>query len=494
MIEMPRSNHPGSQPDLNIKVVGLGGAGSNALDRIQLDGLDRAELIAMNTDSQSLAASVAPQKVQLGRDTTRGLGTGGDPELGYAAAEEAAGDIRSALEGASMVFICAGLGGGTGSGAAPLIANFARQQGALVVAFVTVPFAFEGRRRLAQAEETIASLRQQADVLICFENDKISDLVNPRAGIQEAFAAADQVISDSVRAVTAILQRRGIIHVGFDELAATLRSQHSRSLFGIGEAEGDNRAHAALERALRSPLMDRGRLLADAQSVLVQIAGGATMTLNEVTVLMDELNRHINDTTRLFFSTAVDPKLGNKMSVTILSSLGTPPASAEAPVRTAVAARPAAAVAAPIVPTPAPAPVAPPAPAPAPEPIPAEPELPVEAIAPEPDLAPVYIPSPEPIRIVVPPVEATPAPSPSVPLAPAATAEAEVDGTAGSADERAAKTARAAARAKIAREEKQEQMLFEPVNRGRFEKSEPTIIDGQDLDVPAFMRMNIRVK
>ncbi|MEQ1859342.1 MAG: cell division protein FtsZ [Chthoniobacteraceae bacterium] len=440
MIALPRTQP--STPELTIKVIGLGNGGANALDRIRLDGFDTAELIAMNTDARSLVANVAPLKVQLGIETTRGLGTGGDPELGYAAAEEAADEIKAALDGADLVFLCAGLGGGTASGAAPLIANFARQEHALVIAFVTLPFAFERQRRMAQAEEALASLRQQADVVICFENDRMADGASPRAGIEEPFAAADQVISQSVRAIASILQRRGLIHAGFAEIAAALRAQNPRSLFGYGEADGDNRAHVAIERALRSPLMDRGRLLSDVQSILVHVAGGPTMTLNEVTMLMEELNRHINDTTRLLFSTAVDPRLGGKMSVSIMGALGGLERVVEAQARPAM--------------------VLPP---------------------------PVMAPMPEHTAIVAPPapVEApVPAPAPLIaadaePLAPAAEA-------------RPARPPKAAPKPKTAREEKQEQMTFEPVNRGRFEKSEPTIVDGQDLDVPAFMRMNVRVK
>jgi len=452
MIELPRST-PANHTELNIKIIGLGGAGANALDRIQLDGLDGAEMIAMNTDSQSLTASVAPVKVQFGRETTRGLGTGGDPELGYNAAHEAADEIKAAMEGASLVFICAGLGGGTGSGAAPLVANFARQQHALVVAFVTMPFGFEGRRRVAQAEEALESLRQQADVVICFENDRMGETVNPRAGINEAFATADQTISQSVRSIAGVLQRRGLIHAGFDEIAAVLRAQNARSLFGLGEADGDNRAHAALERALRSPLMDRGRLLSEVQSLFVHVAGGPSMTLNEVTLLMEELNRHVSDSTRLLFSTAVDPRLGGRMSVAILGALGVPERASE--------------------PAPRPAAVLPP-------PVMARPPV----VTPAPLVAPAPAPEPVVIREVSMPIEpATPE------LVPAASAISPVDG-----DARPAKAARAPSKAKVPKEEKQEQMTFEPVNRGRFEKSEPTIVDGQDLDVPAFMRMNIRVK
>jgi cell division protein FtsZ len=432
-------------------VLGLGGAGINALDRIQLDGIDGAELIAINTDSQSLAGSVAPAKVQLGASTTRGLGAGGDPELGYTAAEEAADELRGVLDGASMVFLCVGLGGGTGSGAAPLIANLARQQHAIVIAFATLPFGFEGRRRMAQAEEALASLTQQADVVICFENDRMGDSVSPRAGIQEAFSAADHTISQSVRALAAILSRRGLIQAGFDEIAATLRAQQPRSLFGFGEADGDNRAHTALERALRNPLMDRGRLLGDAHCVLVHIAGGPSMTLNEVTLLMDELNRHISDHTQIFFSTAVDAKLGGKITVTLLSSLGIG--------ESAAIERPAPRIIQEEAPKRAPAPVRP---EPESELLIAEKRAPVQT-----DASPVQE---EPPAVAASATEAAPAAASS------------------------RKTSAKPVKTKPVREEKQEQMLFEPVNRGRFEKSEPTIVDGQDLDVPAFMRMNVRVK
>lgn len=515
MIALPRTNTPGLHPDLVIKVIGLGGAGANALDRIQLDGFDGAELIAMNTDSQSLAGSVAPVKVQLGRQTTRGLGTGGDPELGYSAAEETGDEVRNAIEGATLAFVCVGLGGGTGSGAAPLIANYARQQGALVVAFVTLPFTFEGRRRMAQAEEALASLRQQADVVICFENDKMGDAVSPRAGIQEAFSAADHTISQSVRAIAALLQRRGLVHAGLDEITAILRAQNARCLFGVGEADGDNRAHTALERALRTPLMDRGRLLSDVSQLLVHVAGGPTMTLNEVTLLMEELNRHISDTTRLLFSTAVDPRLGNKMSVTILSSLAAgavelapapvarvAPAPAPLPVPTApapVAAAEPAVIEAPQVQAEDPAPVpvqAPlvrrsrsiPAPvvAPAPAPVEAEPEPEPEVIAP----AAVLV---KPGPVITPPIPAAPV-APVAPVSPHAPAPVPVSEPADDARIAAKGPKVAGVKPRTSREEKQEQMQFEPVNRGRFEKSEPTIVDGQDLDIPAFMRMNVRVK
>src|SRR5204862_411050 len=259
---------------ITIKIVSVGGAGLSVLDRIVLDGLEGAEVLAVNTDVQSLASSVAAHKVQLGRTVTRGLGTGGDPELGYQAAEESAEETREALAGARMIFICAGLGGGTGSGAAPYIAQLAREAGSLVVAFATLPFGFEGKRRRAQAQEALGRLNEIANAVICFENDQMGDIVAPKAGIHQAFATADITISQSVRSIVNLIQRPGLIRIGFDDLLAALRSRNGRCLFGFGESDSDNRAHDALTQALKNPLMDRGRMLGDATRELVQVAGG----------------------------------------------------------------------------------------------------------------------------------------------------------------------------------------------------------------------------
>src|SRR3954454_25172446 len=307
--------------DIPIKVVGVGGAGCNVLDRIVLDGLDKADLIAINTDVQALASSVAASKVQLGRTITRGLGAGGDPEVGYNAAYESADELRETLRDARLIFVCTGLGGGTGSGAAPAVAQVARENGSLVLGFATLPFAFEGKRRLAQAQEALAKLRENCDAIICFENDRLGDMVAPKAGIHQAFAAADQMISQSVRSIVSLIQRPGLIRIGFDDLLSALRSPSGRCLFGFGESDSENRAHDALTQALKNPLMDRGRMLADASHVLVQVSGGPGMTLTEVEILMQELGRHIHDDTQILFGTAVDGRMGNRLSVTLISSL-----------------------------------------------------------------------------------------------------------------------------------------------------------------------------
>jgi cell division protein FtsZ len=427
-----------------------------------LDGTDDAELVTINTDVQALTASVVTEKVQLGRTATRGLGAGGDPEVGYAAAEEGMEEIRRAIEGAQMVFLCVGLGGGTGSGAARIVASLAREQHALVVAFATLPFTFEGKRRRAQAEEALGALQRYADVVIHFENDRMGDAISPLAGIQDAFAVADQTLSQSIRAIEGLVRRRGLVHIGFDELATALRGageSGAHCVFGFGEADGDNRAHEALARALKSPLMDKGRMLEGARNILVNVAGGSGMTLNEVQILMEELNRHISDQTRLLFGAAVDPALGQKMSVTILSALtGEAPATVEARPRPAVRSESSPAS----LPPSTPARVAEPVPAlrvveresePSTEELPAAVHEPV--ISPAEEAAPLF---------------AEPEPAPVVATAP----------------KPAAKTKPVQA--------KQEQMQFEPVTRGRFEKSEPTIVDGQDLDVPTFLRRNVKVK
>jgi len=452
-----------------IKVVGVGSAGSNALDRVLLDGMDKGDLIAVNTDVQSLASSVAARKVQLGRTCTHGLGTGGDPELGYQAAIESADEIRQAIAGARMIFICAGLGGGTGSGAAPIVAQLAREASSLVIAFATLPFSFEGKRRAAQAQDALARLNEIANAVICFENDRMGDMVAPKAGIHQAFGVADMTISQSVRSIVNLIQRPGLIRIGFDDLFAALRSQNGRCLFGFGESDSDNRAHDALTQALKNPLMDKGRMLSEAAHVLVQVAGGPGMTLSEVEILMRELGRHVRDHTQIVFGTAVDGKMGNRLSVTIISSL----ASEDS-------------IAAQQMPAP-PEPFLAPPPA-ALEQIEEPPAPPKIDITPEPEIAAPaqstpgdLIPFEQPVAAEMPP----PLPAPSIKkpaprlIPPKKKLVMEKE-------------------AKPPKEKyvqaKQEVLQFEPVTRGRFEKSEPTIVEGQDLDIPTFMRKNIRVK
>lgn len=492
MIEFNHKQQLLTQPSehIPIKVVGLGGAGLNVIDRIVLDGaLPGADLVVMNTDVQSLTSSVSSQKLQLGRGVTRGLGAGGDPEIGLEAAEESQEEIRKALEGASLIFLCAGLGGGTGSGAAPLVASMAKENGSLVVVIATVPFSFEGKRRGKQAEEALAALQEIADAVICFGNDLMGEAVSPKAGIHQAFAAADETISQCVRAIAGLFTQPGILHIGFDDLCAALRPAAGgagRCLFGYGEADGDNRAHESLARALRNPLMDRGRMLDESHNVLVNVAGGPDMTLNEVQLLMGALAKHTGDETQVLFGASVDPAMSGRIGVTVISSTGV----------SVRAAAPAPEFVPRIVPTPVHVPAVQPveeeapcaaarieeeevyiAPAPEPEPVVAAARACEEEEQQQQQVSLIEVaPIPEPAPAVVHPVPARVPRSPRQPRIIAAATDPEP-------------AAPAAAR----REERQETLQFEPVTRGRFEKSEPTIVDGQDLDVPTFLRRNLKV-
>src|SRR5215208_4553312 len=445
-----------------IKIVSVGGAGLNALDRIVLDGLERADVVAINTDVHSLTSSVATRKVQLGRNVSRGLGAGGDPDVGYQAALESADEIRDALADTRVIFVCTGLGGGTGSGAAPYIAEAAREAGALVIAFVTLPFGFEGKRRNAQAREALARFSEFAHAVVCFENDRMGDLAPPQAGIHQAFAMADMTISQSVRAIVNLIQRPGLIRIGFDDLLAALRTRNSRCVFGYGESDSDNRAHEALTQALKNPLMDRGRMLADAIHVLVQVAGGPGMTLSEVEILMQELGRHVSDQTQILFGTVVDARLGERLSVTIISSLSaeedaclvqTPPPRSSASVREQY-----------------------------------------QAATPQPEI------QTEELIVEVPTLEQTdsfeePVAAEIAPVATPISIEPHVIPTRNGEPEPAMSTPQEKGLAeKSVTPAKQEVLQFEPVTRGRFEKSEPTIIEGEDLDVPTYLRKNIKVK
>ena len=311
----------GSRGDFSVKVIGVGGAGANVLDRMALEGSEEAELLTLNTDLRALSTSVSSNKIQLGATLLKGMGAGGDPELGKQAALEAVDEIRNAVRGYNMVFVSAGLGGGTGSGAAPIVVRLAREAGAFVVVFATMPFAFEGRRRRMQAEESLNQLAVLANALVTFDNGRMGELVLPKQGVHEAFSAADRMISDSITAVARLVLRPGLINVGLDELMSALKTNRSRCLFGSGLGRGENRAQTALKAALNSPLLDRGSLLGDATTVLVHICGGDDMTLYEVELLMQGLTKFIPDDAHLLFGAATDSHMKDALSVTIISAL-----------------------------------------------------------------------------------------------------------------------------------------------------------------------------
>ncbi len=319
MIELTRTHDALSE--WNVKVLGVGGAGSHATDRLAKDGLTGVELLVANTDSRALSTTVTTERIVLGQRLTRGLGTGGDPELGHAAALESIDQLKARLEGASLVILLVGLGGGTGSGAAPCIAEAARSLGAHVAVFATLPFNFEGRRRREQALEGLDALRQHANLVICFENDRMSAVADPASGIEDAFEAVDTLLAQAVSAIAGMTRRKNLMHSGLDEIAATVAGHRSTALFGYGVAEGEERARAAVVRSFSNPLFDSENALSSANRLWVFVTGGADLRWSEVQSLMEEVTDRISPEVRVFFGAAVDPTMAGSVAVTLLAGL-----------------------------------------------------------------------------------------------------------------------------------------------------------------------------
>lgn len=320
MIEFPRETQH-TIPTSHVKIIGLGGAGANMLDRVALDGLDGAEILALNADVRTLNGSVASERIQLGRNLTKGLGCGGDPELGKNVTLEAETEIRMSIKGRKIIFLCVGLGGGTGSGGAPMVCRIAREEDAFVVVFATMPFVFEGERRRQQAQTSLNELAVLSNALVVFDNNRMGELVVAKQGIHEAFQAGDKMIADSIKAVIRLVTRPGLIHVGLDELMTALRTTRSRCLFGSGVANGKDRAAKALANALASPLLDKGALLRETASLLVHICGGSDLTLYEVELLMQKLTKQVPEKAHVLFGAAIDESMHDQLSITLISSL-----------------------------------------------------------------------------------------------------------------------------------------------------------------------------
>jgi cell division protein FtsZ len=301
-----------------IKVVGVGGGGTNAVNRMIEAGLTGVEFIAMNTDTQVLDLALAPTRLQLGDALTKGLGAGGNPEVGRNAAEESRQDIKKLLEGADMVFITAGMGGGTGTGAASVVAEIARDTGALTVAVVTKPFAFEGPRRLRLAEEGIAGLKGKVDTSIVIPNDRLLSVVERRARLVEAFRMADDVLRQGVQGVSDIITIPGLINVDFADVKAVMTNAGT-AIMGIGSAAGDNRAVEAAEQAIASPLLES--TIEGARGVLLNVSAGSDLTLDELTEAAYVVQR-ATDTEDAFIITGcvIDESLGEEVRVTVLAT------------------------------------------------------------------------------------------------------------------------------------------------------------------------------
>ena len=300
-----------------IRVVGVGGAGLNAVNRMIEAGISQVEFIAVNTDIQQLRMSDAPIKLHVGRELTQGLGSGADPEIGRRAAEDAYDQIKHVLRGSDMVFVTAGEGGGTGSGAAPVVARIAREVGALTVGIVTMPFRFEGTRRSGQADAGVHELRSVCDTLISIPNDRLLEVLDRSTSMVEAFRIADDVLRQGVQGICDLITMPGLINVDFADVRTIMRDAGS-ALMGIGFATGENRAHEAAERALRSPLIDTE--ITGARGILLSIAGGDDLSLVEVTEAAELIRSVATEETNIIFGATVDPRLNGQVWVTVIAT------------------------------------------------------------------------------------------------------------------------------------------------------------------------------
>jgi cell division protein FtsZ len=300
-----------------IRVVGVGGAGLNALNRMIDAGIHQVEFVAVNTDIQALQVADAPTKIHIGRDITEGLGSGADPDVGRRAAEEARDALRRALRGSDMVFVTAGEGGGTGSGAAPIVAEIARELGALTVGIVTLPFRFEGTQRRRAADEGVAALRAACDTVIVVPNERLLEVLDQSTSMLDAFRIADDVLRQGVQGICDLITLPGLINLDFADVR-TIMQDAGNALMGIGFSSGDNRAVEAVERALRSPLIESD--IIGAKGILLSIAGGDDLSLFEVNEAAEIVRQRSGDDTNIIFGATLDARLTGQVWVTIVAT------------------------------------------------------------------------------------------------------------------------------------------------------------------------------
>ncbi|MCL2498658.1 MAG: cell division protein FtsZ [Symbiobacteriaceae bacterium] len=300
-----------------IKVIGVGGGGSNAVDRMIAANLSGVEFIAINTDLQVLELSHAEIKIQIGAKLTRGLGAGGNPEVGLQAAEENREEISRAVKGADMVFITAGMGGGTGTGAAPVVAEITKENGALTIAVVTKPFTFEGRQRNQQAELGIEKLREKVDALIIIPNDKLHALSDKNTTLLDAFRSADEILRQGVQGITDLITVPGVVNLDFADVKSVMKDAGSATM-GIGIGTGDGKAAQAAKQAINSPLLDMP--MTGARGVLFNIAGGVELTLKDVLEAADVINQEVDPDAKIFWGTSIDERLREEVRVTIVAT------------------------------------------------------------------------------------------------------------------------------------------------------------------------------
>jgi cell division protein FtsZ len=410
-----------------IRIFGVGGAGVALGDALNHGEFAGAAFAAIDTDSQSLAGSSATVKVHLETKLLRGMGTGGDPERGHALAEEQFCMLKSACEGAEVIFILAGLGGGAGSGVSPVLARAAKESGALVLAFVTLPFLCEGNRRQQQAHAGLERLKAMADGVICLPNQKAFKLIDENTSVLETFRITGGLLVEGVRGVWQLLTRPGLIQIHFDDLCGLVRDRHSESAFAFVETAGPARSREIVEKLLAHPLLDEGRALAGAGAVLVSLSGGKDLTMAEVNRVMEKINSHC-DGAKVIMGAAIDPGMANKLSVVLVAAKSAPEKA--------------------------------------------------ETIAPagtgEPNLVPGLVQGNQDSV-----ASSSPRFDPRILSTPAATASERPGPRHG--------RVRRTDKAKML----QGQLPLTIVSKGRFDKSEPTIHKGEDLDIPTYIRRGV---
>jgi len=314
---MQRKVAPEVENFARIKVLGVGGGGSNAVNRMITQGLQGVEFIAINTDAQALMLSHAANRVRIGDKLTKGLGSGGDPAIGAKAADESSDELYEVISGADMVFITSGMGGGTGTGAAPIIARVARETGALTIGVVTKPFSFEGSRRRQISEEGIVRLKEQVDTLIAIPNDRLLEIVDRRANIQEAFRVADDVLRQGIQGISELITVPGLINLDFADVRAIM-AEGGAALMAIGHGQGDNKAVEAAEKAIASSLLDV--TIDGARGILFNVTGGSDLTLFDVNEAAEIIRKTAHPEANIIFGAVIDEALSDEIHITVIAT------------------------------------------------------------------------------------------------------------------------------------------------------------------------------
>jgi cell division protein FtsZ len=300
-----------------IKVLGMGGGGSNAVNRMIMEGIQGVEFVAVNTDSQALMLSDAPMRIRIGEKLTKGLGSGGDAEIGRKAAEESSDDLYEVMRGADMIFLTAGMGGGTGTGATPIAASIAREVGALTIGVVTRPFTFEGSRRAKVAEEGIEQLKQEVDTLIVIPNDRLLQIVDKRASLQQAFRVADDVLRQGIQGISELITVPGLINLDFADVRSIM-SEGGAALMAVGHGTGDNRAVDAAQMAISSQLLDV--TIDGARGILFNVTGGADLSLFEVNEAAEIIRQTAHPEVNIIFGAVIDESLDDEVHITVVAT------------------------------------------------------------------------------------------------------------------------------------------------------------------------------